>query len=132
MTVLQTTQADHANKLTPPLRLRSCLFWGLGMLVYLIPLAALYAESYSAMLRQWNGEDSNYCYVVPLVVAYLIWEKRAELRGLAYHPSWWGLLPLTFGALLYLLGELGGGVLHPLSILLVHAGGVALVAYGVA
>lgn len=60
------------------------------------------------MINWWNGEDYNYCYVVPLVVAYLLWERRAVLRAVASRPSWWGLLPLGLGALLYLLGELGG------------------------
>jgi exosortase D (VPLPA-CTERM-specific) len=60
------------------------------------------------MLQWWHGEDYNYCYVVPLVVAFLLWEKRGELRAKAAGPSWWGLLPLGLGASLYLLGELGG------------------------
>jgi len=76
--------------------------------IYLVLLGLLYKESYSVMLHWWNGEDYNYCYVVPLVVGYLIWEKRAALRALPSVPSWWGLLPLGLGALLYLLGELGG------------------------
>lgn len=76
--------------------------------MYLILLGLLYGESYSVMLHWWNGEDYNYCYVVPLVVAYLLWEKRAVLRAQLSCPSWWGLLPLGLGTLLYLLGELGG------------------------
>lgn len=76
--------------------------------VYLALLGVLYRESYSHMLNGWNSEEYTYCYVVPLVVAYLLWEKRAALRAQMSSPSWWGLLPLGLGAMLYLLGELGG------------------------
>ena len=76
--------------------------------LYLIVLGLLYRESYTVMLSSWNGEDYSYCYVVPFVVAWLLWERRAALRALPPTPSWWGMLPLGVGLLLYLLGELGG------------------------
>ena len=76
--------------------------------IYLILLGLLYRDSYSFMLTRWNGEDYSYCYVVPFVVAWLLWEKRTALRALQPTPSWWGMLPLGVGVLFYLLGELGG------------------------
>lgn len=82
----------------------------LGILttLYLVLLGLLYRDSYTVMVKWWNGEDYNYCYIVPLVVAYLMWEKRPLLARLPTVPSWGGLAALLPGIALFWLGELGG------------------------
>lgn len=75
---------------------------------YIILLGILFRESTSYLIHMWNGEEHTYCYVVPFVVGYLLWEKRSMLQAQPSTPSWWGLLPLGLGILLYLLGEFGG------------------------
>ena len=42
------------------------------------------------------------------MVLYIIWDKRGDLISLPSAPSWKGLVPLTFGLILFWLGELGG------------------------
>ncbi|WP_246014709.1 VPLPA-CTERM-specific exosortase XrtD [Geomonas oryzae] len=76
--------------------------------IYLILLLLLFRESTSYLIRMWNGEEHTYCYVVPFIVGYLLWDKRCMLRARPSTPSAWGLLPLGVGILLYLLGDLGG------------------------
>jgi exosortase D (VPLPA-CTERM-specific) len=56
----------------------------------------------------WPREDYNYCYLIPLVVLYLIWEKKDELASVASVPSWGGLFFLVPGILLFLVGDLAG------------------------
>jgi exosortase D (VPLPA-CTERM-specific) len=60
------------------------------------------------MVSWWRGEDYNYCYLIPFVVLYLIWEKREIFQNTTSRPTWIGLLPLLGGLLLFWLGELGG------------------------
>jgi len=54
----------------------------------------------------WPREDYNYCYLIPLVVLYLIWEKKDELSAAPAVPSWGGLLFFIPGILLFWVGEL--------------------------
>jgi exosortase D (VPLPA-CTERM-specific) len=68
----------------------------------------LFYSSHKVMIRWWSGEDYNYCYLIPFVVFYLIWEKRQKLCAIPSTFSWVGLLPVIFGIALYWLGELGG------------------------
>jgi len=77
-------------------------------ITYLISLFIIYFDSYKTMLKWWKREDYNYCYLVPFVVVYLLWEKREKLLNVSASPTWWGLIPFVFGVSLYWLGELGG------------------------
>lgn len=56
----------------------------------------------------WSRTDFDYCYLIPIVVLYLIWEKWPTFASRASRPSWVGLLPVLAGVFFYLLGELGG------------------------
>jgi exosortase D (VPLPA-CTERM-specific) len=76
--------------------------------VCLLLFALLFHSSYQMMMMWWQGEDFNYCFFVPLIVLYLLWEKRAELRSVPFGPSWIGIAPLLFGISLFWLGELAG------------------------
>ena len=72
-------------------------------------LAALYHSSYAWLFQKdWPREDYNYCYLIPLVVLYLIWEKKDELAAEPAVASWGGLLLLVPGLLLFWVGDLAG------------------------
>jgi exosortase D (VPLPA-CTERM-specific) len=60
------------------------------------------------MLGSWQAEDYNYCFFIPPIVAYLLWEKRAQLGTIPVERTWYGLAPLGIGIALFWLGELGG------------------------
>jgi exosortase D (VPLPA-CTERM-specific) len=78
------------------------------VLVYALLFGALYASVYQVMLKWWNGEDYNYCYLIPFVVLFLLWEKRNAFQKVPPRPSWVGIAPLLVGIGLFWLGELGG------------------------
>lgn len=67
---------------------------------------------YSALKRlvvhDWGMEDYSHCSLIPLVVLYLIWEKKDRLNTLTSVPSWIGLFPFLLGIGFFWLGELGG------------------------
>jgi len=80
---------------------------------YLLPLlygalfVLFYASSYGDMLDWWGNPDYNYCSLVPLIAAYLLWERRQSLC-LPSVSSLAGFVVAVFGIFLYLLGEMGG------------------------
>jgi len=74
----------------------------------LIIFILLFHGAYSYLFNQWLAEDFNYCFLVPVIVLYLLWEKRDKLRLIQATPSWVGLVPLLLGICIYSLGELGG------------------------
>ncbi len=82
--------------------------WGLLQAAALLGLLALvYASPYVVLANWWNNDDYSYCYLLPLVIGWILWGKRHSLRALADGGGWAGLAFLGLGALLYALGEFG-------------------------
>ncbi len=77
--------------------------------LYGLLLSAMYYSSYDWLIRNdWSRDDYNYCYLIPFVVIYVIWEKWNKWIKKTSVPSWSGLLLLLPGILLYWIGELAG------------------------
>jgi len=76
--------------------------------LYGLLLIGVYYSCLAVMISQWGKEDYSYCYLMPLVILYLIWEKKNKLVNLASVSSWWGMLPFGAGIILFWFGELGG------------------------
>ncbi len=78
-------------------------------MVYGLLLSGIYYSTFTWLIEEdWPREDYTYCYLIPFVVLYLIWEKRTHLSELQSRPSWYGAIPIVVGIFFYLLGELGG------------------------
>ena len=71
-------------------------------------LMGLYYSALIIMIGCWDKAEYNYCYLIPFVVLYLLWDKKENLAALPSVPSWKGMIPLCFGLVLFWLGELGG------------------------
>jgi exosortase D (VPLPA-CTERM-specific) len=56
----------------------------------------------------WGRKAYSYCWMIPLVVIFLIWIKGDELTSLASEPYWMGLIPICLGIVFFWLGELSG------------------------
>jgi exosortase D (VPLPA-CTERM-specific) len=77
--------------------------------VYAALLAGIYHFAYSWLIHQdWPREDYNYGYLIPLVVLYLVWEKRRDLASVPASPTWGGIFPFIFGIILFWAGYLAG------------------------
>jgi exosortase D (VPLPA-CTERM-specific) len=78
-------------------------------IVYAGLLAGIYFSTYTWLVtKDWVREDYSASMLIPLVVLYLIWEKRSDLARIPSHRSWAGVAIMLFGVFLFWLGELGG------------------------
>jgi exosortase len=67
-----------------------------------------YAPVLARLVRQWEtDEDMGHGFFVPLVAAYIAWQKRDELFGEPLQPNYWGLGLVLFAALQLLVSQLG-------------------------
>lgn len=74
--------------------------------------AALLLLSYAPVLwrlvRQWDSDpDMGHGFFVPLIVGFIVWQKRAELLALKPAPNWWGLAVVIYGGLQLWIATLG-------------------------
>ena len=77
-------------------------------IIYMVLILVVYQTTLIYLLQQWRGEDFTYCYLIPFIFLYLVWEKRDGLSKHASSPSWKGLILLMLGITFFWLGELGG------------------------
>lgn len=77
-------------------------------LLYGLLITGLYHSALSQMIGRWHKPAYNYCYIMPLVVLYLIWQKRANLATLPAVSSWKGIISFIIGLVFFWFGELGG------------------------
>ncbi len=76
--------------------------------LYVILFAGLYTSPFSVMVKWWERDDYSYCYLIPFIVLYLLWEKKNDFATRTARPEWKGLVLLVIGIGFYWLGELGG------------------------
>jgi len=71
-------------------------------------VAALYSPVLWRLVKQWYDDpDYSHGFLVPLLSAYLIWQRRDKLAEVARKPSNWGLLVVVGSLGLLFLGSLG-------------------------
>lgn len=77
--------------------------------VLVVLLAALYYSTFTWLVTvDWIREDYSSSALVPVVAAYLVYERRKALARTPLSPTWKGLLPIGVGLLLFLVGQLAG------------------------
>jgi exosortase len=74
--------------------------------------AALLFASYASVLwhlvHQWDRDpDMSHGFLVPLVSAFIVWQRRYELIALKPQPNWWGLAVVLYGMFQLYIATLG-------------------------
>ena len=78
------------------------------IIIYCLLGISLFHEPLNRLIDQMNNSDYTYSYFIPIIIAYIIFEKSKIIKELHVTHQWLGIAPLTLGILLYWLGELGG------------------------
>ncbi len=84
--------------------------WGWRVQVGLLAGAFLYLYGFvlPPLITDWS-DDPNYShgFLVPVLSAYFVWERRHKLRGVVQQPQSWGVLLLLAGVCMLFLGHIG-------------------------
>jgi exosortase len=71
-------------------------------------LAVCYAPVLHRLVDQWyNDEDMGHGFFVPVIAAYIAWQKRDLIAGKLPKPSWWGVPVLLWAGMQLYLATLG-------------------------
>lgn len=78
--------------------------------IMLLGIAALmgfvFFDGLKLMVLWWERPEYSHGYLIPLISAFLIWQKKDELELVPYEGSWTGFVIVLMGLLLYFAGEL--------------------------
>ncbi len=83
-------------------------------LLLLLPVALLIVISgaffwagLSDMVHKWNTkEEYGHAYFIPLITAFLIYQRKSELFVAGFQPGWSGVLVMLMAGGLFILGEI--------------------------
>ena len=79
-----------------------------GIAWFGVLLIACYAPVLKALVHQWNGDpDMGHGFFVPVIAAFIVWQRREELMAIKPKPNWWGLLLVLWGGVQLVLATLG-------------------------
>ncbi len=71
-------------------------------------LAASYAPILAALVHQWDADpDMSHGFFVPVISAFMIWQRRHELMEIKPRPDWRGLGLVLYGTAQLYLATLG-------------------------
>lgn len=76
-------------------------------------MVVVYWGGLQFLLQQWEAPEYGYAYMLPVIVAFLIWQKRDVLERLEFTGDWRGLLVLLLALGLSWAGK--QGAVHAIS-----------------
>ena len=83
------------------------LLLGLSVLLAMVFLGHLYADSLVYLVHQWiSSDDYSHGILVPVISLFLVWQARHHMVAVGIEHSWWGLAIVSVGLLIYGVGEL--------------------------
>lgn len=76
--------------------------------ILLIGFVACYHDVLAWMYGRYISSDSYYShgFLIPFVSAFLIWQKRSDLKVTAVEFSWWGLILIIASVLIHIAGTI--------------------------
>jgi exosortase len=118
-------QREAPVQRTPGSRWRRMLLWGL--------LTGAFGYLYAAILADlvadwWQDPDYSHGFLVPVLSAYFVWQRRQQLTSIPLQPHWGGFCVLLLGLIVLFLGHLGAELfLMRISMIMVITGVVVYV-----
>ena len=71
-------------------------------------LVACYMPVLQRLIHQWNYDpDMGHGFFVPVIAAFIVWQRRNELAAIKPQPNLWGLLVIAWGGIQLLIATLG-------------------------
>jgi len=106
---------------------RATFAWGTIAWVSVL-LAVCYGPVLAALVDRWNVDpDMGHGFFVPVIAAYIAWQKRSQLAEKIASPNWWGLAVMLWAALQLYVATLGAELfLSRTSFVISIAGAVLL------
>jgi exosortase len=103
-----------------------------GIVWFGVLLIVCYAPVLQRLIWQWaTDEDLGHGFFVPVVVAWIVWRRRARLMAIPVRPNYWGLLLLAWGMVQMLLGAIGAELFLARTAFVISVVGVIVVVCGI-
>jgi exosortase D (VPLPA-CTERM-specific) len=72
--------------------------------VAVVALVLLFQNTFTYLYGVWHREEYSHGFLIPLVSALLLWQRRDRLKRVEFRSSWTGVAVAALGIALYFLG----------------------------
>lgn len=94
-------------------------------------LLCCYAPVLWRLVQQWDSDpDMGHGFFVPLVVGFIVWQKRSDLLALKPEPNWWGLAVVLYAGLQLYIATLGAELFLARTAFVISVIGIVLLLGG--
>ena len=102
----------------------------ISLLVMVSAFVVQYYIDFLNMAGRWDNEDNSYCYLVPIIFAYLVYACKDDLKNLNIGSSFCGIIVIVLSCFIYLVGNLSSvSTLSAISIWITIIG-ITLIIFG--
>lgn len=68
----------------------------------------LYSHTIIKLVGDWSSDPNfSHGFLIPIIAAYMIWNKKGELSEIGTSKNNWGLIFIFFGMISHILGNIG-------------------------
>ena len=90
-------------------------------------LLALYFPFIGTPVHDWNvNEDFSHSYLIPPIAAFMLWQRRSELKNLDFTPNNLGLVLIIIGLIQLIIAKIGSEYFLQRTSLIIVLFGVSL------
>jgi len=98
---METTAEHREHPLTTTWRLGWLLLGLIGL-----SIGFIFYDGLKFLVHSWNAEEYSHGYLIPVISAFLIWQKKDELPRLPVSSAWLGFFICLIGLAVFFLGKL--------------------------
>ena len=96
----------------------------------LLTLLLLFQRTFYFLYANWQREEYSHGIFIPLISAFMLWQRRRLLPSLSFRGSWLGVCAVVFGLLILLVGTVTSIVGADAYALVIVIAGCALAILG--
>ena len=82
------------------------IIWG-ALIICVALMGVLFYDGLELMVTWWTTrEEYGHGFMIPLITAFLIWQRKDKLENIDFTGSWTGVILVLFGIFVFFLSEL--------------------------
>ena len=101
------------------------------ILILVSSFAILYSHTIVEMMKNWNRDDNfSHGFLIPVISAFMIWQKRGLLAQQNTNPSTWGIIIILAAMFMHIIGAISAEMFTMRTSLIVCITGSVIYLFG--
>lgn len=104
----------------------------LRIIIILSSFTILFGTTIVKLVQDWATNDNySHGFFVPIIAAYMIWQKKKIIKKHAIRPNYLGLLIIIFGMFVFIAGNIGAELFTMRTAIVITIAGLCTFFFGI-